>query len=156
MKKSFILSSLLLITLTTALAQSGQFTCSSYKDVYRFGNSWGNWPNHWTSFSAEGRSNPKIRVTTISDGQYYKLQMIQNGKIEASFMVKYDPEMSQRKREDWDNQYVNCYADTNGDYIYTEEVSLKSLAENPTAWSTNEKSKIYMWIFSEDYAVVVR
>lgn len=140
-------------------AQSSEIACSAYKQVYRFSGTWAEWPNHWTTYSSEGRAKPVVRVTNMGEGyngNIYRLQMFVSGKVEADFYVHYDSQKTASVREDWDDEYVNCYIDNNGDYIYTEGFSLKTLVDSSRIWATNEDSKLYFFIFSEDYAVVVK
>jgi hypothetical protein len=140
-------------------AQSSQIVATAYKQVYWMNGKWGEWPDYWTSYKSEGRSNPVIRITTItegSSGDIYRLQMFIEGKVEADFYVTYDSETTAKKRSEWDDKYVNCYKDVNGDYIYTQNVSLQSLANDSSAWADNENAILYLWIFSENFAVSIK
>ena len=160
MKKNILLFLLIVSSAFYSLnAQSSQIIATSYKQIYYINGKWGNWPNHWTTYSSEGRSNPVIRITTISEGSsgdIYRLQMFINGTVEADFYVSYDSAITAKKRKDWNDQYVNCYKDENGDYVYTQNVSLQSLAKDNSAWAKNEDATLYIWVFSENMAVVVK
>ncbi|MGD1894966.1 MAG: hypothetical protein ACFB15_30760 [Cyclobacteriaceae bacterium] len=156
MKKYLALFIVFLSITLSASAQSSQLVCTAYKQIFRFSGDWGKWPNHWTSYKSEGRSNPVIRVTTVSEDEYYRIQMFSEGSVMADFYVQYDPEASQQKRRDWNDEYVNCYRDPAGDYVYTQKVSLKSLASDPSAWANTQNAILYLWVFSEDMAVLVR
>ncbi|WP_025667374.1 hypothetical protein [Aquimarina megaterium] len=140
-------------------AQSSQIVATAYKQVFWIDGKWGEWPSYWTSYKSEGRSNPIIRITTInegSSGDIYRLQMFIEGTVKADFYVAYDPKISTKKRRDWNDKYINCYKDVNGDYVYTQNVSLQSLAKNSSAWANNENAKLYLWVFSQDMAVILR
>jgi hypothetical protein len=56
--------------------------------------------------------------------------MYKNGGSYVDLYVQYDPEKTAQVRENWDNEYVNCYKDANGDYLYAQDISLKSLTED--------------------------
>jgi len=156
MKKSLLLIVILLGISLNVSAQSSQIVCTAYKQIYRFSGTWGEWPNHWTTFASEGKPNPVIRITTLREGYYYRIQMFIDGNVTADVYVRYNAELSAQKRRDWNNQYVNCYKDVNGDSVYTQTVSLKSLASDPRTWARDEDATLYIWAFSEDMAIVVR
>ncbi len=140
-------------------AQSSQIIATAYKQVFWLNDKWGKWPSYWTSYNSEGRSNPVIRITTITEGNsgdIYRLQMFIEGKVEADFYVTYDSETTAIKRREWADKYINCYKDVNGDYVYTQNVSLQSLANDPSAWANNENAILYLWIFSENFAITIR
>ena len=158
MKQALILS-FLFIAPCMSYGQYSDIVATSYKQVFKTNGQWEAWPDNWTSYESEGQSDPIIRITTISEGNsgdVYRLQFFVDGKVEADFNVQYDPQKSEELRNEWNQEYVNCYMDENGDYVYTEEVSLESLARDNTAWSENEDSKLYLMIYSEDFCVVVR
>lgn len=154
--KRLILLLLLFGSIGPFFAQSSQISCSAYKEIYRFSGEWGQWPSHWTYYKSEGRTNPIIRVTSVKNGQYYRLQMFFDGKIEADFYVAYDSKISAQKRKDWDNTEVYCYNDVEGNYVYVENTSLYELSRSSASWVDKTNSILYMWIFSEDMAVAVK
>ena len=82
--------------------------------------------------------------------------MYTDGSVVADFYVEYDDELSKKKQRDWGDEYVYCYKDPTGDLVYTQNVSLFSLANNPSAWSNDDNAVLYLWAFSEDMAVLVR
>jgi len=141
-------------------SQSCRIVATSYKQINKTNGEWGDWPSYWTSYKSEGRSNPVIKITTISegsDGDFYNLKMYIDDKVQADFNVKYDPDKSSKMRKEWDDDYVNCYREMNGsDYVFTEKVSLKSLVEDNDAWASNEDAKLYLMVYSQNMAVVVK
>ena len=157
MKKAVIIILALIASFST-YAQSSQIVATAHKEIFRVNNNWGNWPNHWTSYRSEGLNNPVIRISTVSDGpEYiYRLQMFIGGTMEADFVVTYDPVKTRQIRDQWDDEYVNCYKDFSGDYVFTQQVSLESLAKDNRAWSSNDDSQLYLMVYSEDFCVVVR
>lgn len=147
MAKIFTILALFFSTSICSKAQSSQIICSSHKETYKINGIWGQWPSYWTTFKSEGGSNPIVRITTISedtDGNIYYLKLIIDGIIEEDLFVIYDSNKTAQVRKDWNDEYVNCYVDENDDYIYTQKVSLQSLARDPTEWS---KMKIQCFIF---------
>lgn len=160
MRNLFLLSCLLIMFVSNpSNAQSSQIVSTAYKQIFYIDGQWGKWPGYWTSYKSEGRSNPVIRITTISEGSsgdFYRLQLFIDRNVEADFYVAYDPVQTAQKRRDWDDQYVNCYKDENGDYVYTQNVSLQSLAKDPSAWADNENATLYLWVFSDNLAVIMR
>jgi len=159
MKLQFTLLAILLTFTLSSYAQSSEIACTSYKEIYKVGGNWGQWPNHWTTYASEQRNDPVIRITTLSEGpqgEFYRLQMFIDGIVEADFTVVYDPDETQRIRSQWNDQYVNCYIDESGDYVYTQKVSLQGLAQDSDAWATNDNSMLYLMIYSEDYSVALR
>lgn len=155
MKHLLLLLLLIPLSIKTE-AQSGQVTCTAYKQIFWIDGEWGDWPNHWTTYSSERRSNPILRITKIDNGVNFRIQMYIDDIVEADFYVQYDSDKTDQVRDDWDEPDVSCYYDSSGDYIYTENCYLSELAENPNIWSSREDSKIYLWIFSEDFAIVVK
>ena len=156
MKKSFILTVLFCIATLNVLAQSSQIVASAYKEIYRHNGVWEKWPTYWTTYQSEGRSKPIFRITRIRKNSYYRIQMFINNKEKSDFYVRYDAQYTSQKRKNWGEEYVNCHRDHYGDYIYTQKVSLNSLVNDPHAWASNKDSKLYIWVFSQDHAVVVK
>lgn len=158
-KTVFLFLVLISIASHSVYAQSSEIVATAYKQAFWMNGKWGEWPSYWTSYESERRSNPVFRITTISEGpsgDIYRLQMFIEGKVEADFYVTYDFEATAIKRRDWDDEYVNCYKDDYGNYVYTHNVSLQALAKDPSAWADNENATLYLWVFSEDYAIILR
>ncbi|HHP7240120.1 MAG TPA: hypothetical protein ACFCUD_00520 [Cyclobacteriaceae bacterium] len=157
-KFNLILFAFLFISFS-GVSQSSEIICTAYKQIVKTGGVWGQWPDHWTTYESERRSDPVIRVTTLSEGpqgDFYRLQMFIDGIVQADFNVAYDPEVTTQIRGEWNDQYVNCYADENGDYVYTQVVSLQGLAQDPQLWGDNENALLYLMVYSEDYSVVLK
>ncbi len=143
----------------SSYGQSSEIEASAYKQIYKVRGTWGEWPNHWTTYESERRDPPVIRITTLSEGpqgDFYRLQMFIDGVVEADFNVVYDAQYSENIRREWNNKYVNCYRDDSGDYVYTQTVSLQGLAKDADAWATNENALLYLMIYSEDMCVVLK
>jgi len=94
-------------------------------------------------------------ITEEVRGKVYKVVVYNNGEESATFSVHYDGELSAKIRDEWNDPYVNCYYDDNGDYIYAQNVSLEQLSEDSSPWEDHD-SRIYFWILSENYAIALR
>lgn len=96
-------------------------------------------------------------ITPVVKGKIYKVEIYSEGEAIAEMTLRYDAARSEEKRIEWGDKYVNCYKDDNGDYLYAKKkVSLESLSVDNTTWATNEDSMIYFWMFSENYALVLK
>jgi len=157
MKKAIIFISLFMFSYSI-YGQSSEIVATAYKQVFRMNNTRGEWPDHWTTYESEGRSNPVIRITKISGGSsgyIYRLQMYINNIVQADFYVTYDSQKSVEIRKEWNDHYVNCYKGSGGDYVFTQKVSLESISIDNSEWKYNENSQLYLMIYSEDYCVVI-
>lgn len=160
MKKALLLLFFVAAFSYSAFSQTGTISCIAYKENFRTSGTWGTWPDKWKSYSDEGRSNPKIRITNNGkndDGvTTYRVEIIVDGTVSADFSVTYDADKTTQVRKDWNDEYANCYVDKVGDYIYTQKVSLKSLSDDPNDWKDNKDSQMYFFLFSADKAIVVK
>lgn len=157
MKKVLCLLTALMAFVILANAQSSRIGLTSYQHIERVNGKWPGWPASWTNYVDEGRSDPEIQVTILNSDPYiYNLVYYIDGSEQANFEVVYDPERTTKMRGDWKTQYVNCYVDGDGNYIYVQGTSLDHLAKDPTSWGTNQNTKIYMWANTENFAVVVK
>jgi hypothetical protein len=150
-----------LTTLCTLLFATGIFAqasirCTAYKQIDDISDLW---PSEWTTFSSEGRTNPRIVIEDVSDEgtTVYRITMYINGSEEGSdFDVTYDSTETNDIRDSWDTDEVYCYKDYLGDYIYTEGLSLRDLVKDQSLWASRDNSKIYFWFNSENYAILVK
>ncbi len=143
------LSTLLCFT-SIAYSQSSLIKCTKFKQIQRENGEWEDWPSSWNTYEAD----VNFVITDMKDSDY-QLQMFIDGVEEANFLISYDEEVSEMKRKDWDEEYVNCYKDEEDNYLYLMNVSLKSLLENPKDWNSSD-AVMYLWVFSDDYAVIVK
>ena len=151
---------LFIITLFIGFASfqaQSRIALSAYKQITLANNKWGSSSTDWTSYASEGRNNIEVEITELEPTLgVYNLKYFIEGELSADFHLVYDGEKTATIRKAWNDQYVNCYSDENGDYVYVQGVSFQGLAKNPNAWATNSNSKIYMWLPSEKYAVLVK
>ena len=158
MKKLTLFLFLAISVSQVAFAQSGRIRCIAYKEIH-YSGAWEKWPDYWTTYASEGRTEPTLQITTaevLESGNIYRVQLINNGDVQSDFYVLFDSGKTTSIRSDWDKDDVNCYIDKNGDYIFTEGVSLESLAKDSTVWAVNKDSQMYFMIYSSNYAVVVK
>ena len=158
MKNPIIIAAFMLLFAGSAIAQT-KITCSANKQIERNDGVWEDWPTTWSSYDSAA-SKPVIQITELNRGTYgdiYRLQFFIDDEERSDFNVVYDEDETATIRSSWGRQNVYCYKEEGSeDYIYTSGVSLTELAVDSSPWRTNEDSKIYMWINSEDFAVVVK
>jgi len=114
---------------------------------------WDSWPENWFDLDEDNKFSMFISEEAV--GKVYRVIIYKNNEELSNMAVRYDPEKSLTMREEWDNPYVNCYYDENGDYIYASSVSLEQLAKDSSPWK-NEESIMYFWIFSQNYGIALR
>lgn len=153
-KKILLLFTIALLSFENASAQAIIFTAKKYIEYHPEYAEWDEWPDEWTSIDAE--SDLKMTITSLVKGKIYKVIFYNYGEELASITVRYDAALSEKKRVEWDDKYVNCYTDDNGDYLYAQKVSLQSLLDDNSTWATNEESMIYFWFLSENYALALK
>lgn len=147
------------LALMNASGLSTRITAIEYKLLVRTGGTWGRWSEQWKSYASEGRTNPSIRITEVisgSAGHVYRLQLVIDGSETASFLVVYDPQKTREIRDQWGDRYVNCYKADNGDYVFTQKVSLESLVKDNSAWSSDENALLYFMFYSQGLCIVLR
>lgn len=138
-------------------AQTSKIGLVAYKQVDRVNGKWQNWPSDWNNYADEGRDGPEIQVTIFNSDPYiYNLVYYVDGTEKANFEVIYDADKTAAIRKEWKTQYVNCYADEEGNYIYVQGTSLDHLAKDPSAWGSDPNTKLYMWVTSGNFAVIVK
>ena len=146
---------LLLILLSTKLSfsQTIQFTglkTIAYHPDYQ---EWDSWSDEWYPLNEDESFNMYITEEVI--GKIYKVVLYKNRVQFAEAAVRFDSQKSGEVRNAWDNKYVNCYKDSDGDYIYTVNVSLEQLAKDANPW-TDHESIIYFWFFSANLGIALR
>lgn len=157
MKKILTVLIALIGFVTLVNAQSSRIGLTSYQQIERVNGKWPSWPSGWTNYVDEGRSDPEVQVSILNSDPYiYNLVYFIDGAEQVNFEVVYDPERTTKMRTDWKTQYVNCYSDSEGNYIYVQGTSLDHLAKDPSAWGSDPNTKIYMWANTENVAVVVK
>ncbi len=94
----------------------------------------------------------KTELTEKEKKVAYALTLINKSKI-----LKTKPyEQPFTKIDNGERQFVHCYVYNNSDYLFTQKISLQSLVEDTTPWRTNEESKIYFWVFCQNFAMVLK
>lgn len=110
-------------------------------------NKWTNWPTKWESQEEEHGFTPIFSVKQINAGTF-ELQLYKSGSASGLFTyrVYYDSSETKRIRKNSNskNLVVYRYADSQN-YIWTENISLKDLANNPFSWESYSKAAIYFW-----------
>jgi len=125
MKKLFTI--LLLISLCTyGFSQTIVFTGVKSDEYHPEYEEWDEWPDEWITL--EDENSFSMYISEEVHGKIYKVTLYQNNNYLDDVTVRYDPDKSLEVRESWDNEYMNCYRDENGDYIYAQNVSLEQLA----------------------------
>jgi len=114
---------------------------------------WDDWPSEWTDLGDDTRFT--MYISEVVRGKVYNVILYLNGEETSNMNVRYDAEQSEKIRLDWDDPYVNCYYDENGDYIYAQKVSLEQLAKDSSPWEDSE-SQMYLWVLSENYGIALR
>lgn len=156
MKKISFLIAMLFVGIMITDAQV-RIALTSYKQIEMNNNKWQDWPNTWTSYASEGRSNPEVELSVLEPTLgFHNLKLFIDGAMVAEFRLIFDPEKSAEMRTKWNDKYVNCYTDENGDYVYFQGLSLEGLIKNVNGWASNSNSKIYMWMPSNKLAIVVK
>jgi hypothetical protein len=135
-------------------AQAIIFTARKYIEYHPDYAEWDEWPDEWSPIDRD--LDCKMLITPVVKGKIYKVEIYSDGEAITEMTLRYDAARSEEKRIEWDDKYVNCYKDDNGDYLYAQKVSLEGLSVDNTTWATNEDSMIYFWVFSENYALVLK
>ena len=135
-------------------AQAIIFTGKKYIEYHPDYAEWDEWPDEWSTIDQD--MDCKMLITPVVKGKIYKVEIYSEGEAIAEMTLRYDAARSEEKRIEWGDKYVNCYKDDNGDYLYAQKVSLEGLSVDNTTWATNEDSMIYFWMFSENYALVLK
>ena len=151
MPKRLALILTLLVLAFHAFPQTSLIRYTKTKTVQREDGQWNAWPSEWSHNTKEAI----IVINDYEDGDFH-LQMFIDDVQVAEVYASYDEEISTMKQEDWNNSEIHCYKEDEGeDYIYLKNASLKTLAEDPKQWDEADAS-LYLWVFSEDYAVLLK
>lgn len=142
------------LSLNNLSAQAIKFTGKKYIEYHPDYAEWDVWPDEWQTVDTE--ADFKMTIMPLVKGKIYKVIIYNYGENIASMTLHYDSNLSEQKRKEWGDKYVNCYKDDNGDCLYAQKVSLESLSEDNSTWATNSESMIYFWVFSENYALVLK
>lgn len=135
-------------------AQAIIFTGKKYIEYHPDYAEWDEWPDEWTAIDQD--LDFKMLITPVVKGKIYKVEIYGDGEAITEMTLRYDATLSEEKRIEWDDEYVNCYKDENGDYLYAQKVSLETLSIDNSTWASNKESKIYFWVFSENYALLFK
>ena len=153
MFKSTLFTLFAVMLFSSINAQSIRFTQSMYVEYHPEYSEWDAWPSDWTDLGEDTRIT--MYISEVVRGKVYNVILYLNGEESSNMNVRYDAEQSEKIRKDWDDPYVNCYYDDNGDYIYAQKVSLEQLSKDSTPWQ-NEESQMYLWVLSENYGIALR
>jgi hypothetical protein len=153
MFKSTLFTLFAVMLFSSINAQSIRFTQSMYVEYHPEYSEWDEWPSDWTDLGEDTRIT--MYISEVVRGKVYNVILYLNGEESSNMNVRYDAEQSEKIRKDWDDPYVNCYYDDNGDYIYAQKVSLEQLSKDSTPWQ-NEESQMYLWVLSENYGIALR
>lgn len=156
--KNFIIASFCLFMFVGLNAQT-RIGCTAYKEIQSQGGYWGNWPAQWNSFAAEGLQEPVLQISILQEdasGEVYHIQLVMEGQIQDDIVVAYDWATTAEVRQQWGTEYVNAYVNENGDFVYTENVSLTQLAKDATAWGVHSDAHLYLYHPTEGYAMALR
>lgn len=152
--KFILLVFITVLSLQKINAQAIVFTAKKFIEYHPEYAEWDKWPDEWTSVGQD--QDFKMTITPVVKGKIYRVEIYNEGEEIAEMTLRYDATLSEEKRIEWDDEYVNCYKDENGDYLYAQKVSLESLSIDNSTWASNKESKIYFWMFSENYALVLK
>jgi len=141
--KQLILMLAAVIFIHQANAQTKLKITRAKKETYSsYTQAWSGWPGSYTYFS-EG-SRPVILINRLDDqGSDFSLDVWVNG-THSNFTVSY-------KGYDSKNNWYR-YSDNYGDEICVLGSTLSSLAQY--GWP-QELTQIYLWIYSQNYALVL-
>lgn len=153
MKNITVYLLLAICSISGALAQRINFVQSKYIEYHPDHQLWDDWPDNWSNLDADHTFS--MRISEEVRGKVYNVVITKNGETLSDLHVRYDATKTAEVRESWKNPYVNCYYDKNNDYIYAENVSLEQLSKDSEPWK-NHDSKIYLWIFSQNYGIALR
>jgi len=128
-------------------AQSVKINFIRYKMIEYSNGKWENWPTKWSSSSAYAI------ISSVYDDTYKVAIYSYDGEHLITSICTFDPKTTKEKRKSQDLPYLNCYADRDGDQIWTNSVSLESLLEDVKDWE-DEDAALYLWVFSEDFGMV--
>lgn len=148
-----ILAMLFLLITSAATAQTIIFTGVKTIEYHPKYNEWDEWPDQWVAIEEDEEFSMYISEEVI--GKIYKVVLYKNGRVLNEATVRFDGEKSGEIRESWDNEYINCYRDGNGDYIYTQNVSLEQLSKDSEPWR-DQDSVIYFWLFESNMGIALR
>ena len=151
--KTLFTTLLLLLIGFTGFSQTIIFTGVKSIEYHPEYEEWDEWPDDWVTL--EDENSFSMYISEEVRGKVYKVTLYQNDEYLDDVTVRYDPDKSVEIRESWDNEYINCYRDSNGDYIYAQNVSLEQLAEDSSPW-TDEDAFMYFFMFSENTGLLFK
>lgn len=143
----------LLFIMNTVNAQAIRFTGVKTINYHPEYSEWDNWPKEWRTLEKSEQFTMSITEKVV--GKVYGVTLYKNGELIDDATVKFDSEKSIQVRESWNTEYVNCYKDSNGDYIYTQNVSLEQLSKDATPWKEHD-SMVYFWLFKSNLGIALR
>jgi hypothetical protein len=156
MKKLLLTIIVSVLFINIGFSQKIRFTAAKYIEYHPAFQEWDDWPEDWTYFNDNTTGRLTMAISEAVRGKIYHVTMYKDGSPYFDMYLTYDAVKSAEKRRQWNDEYVNCYVDDDGDYLYAQKVSLQSLAEDTRPWATNEESKIYFWVFSQNFAMVLK
>jgi len=146
MKNLFVFLALLFIFFSsTSIAQEVKIKFVRYKQIeyYSYLGEWQDWPSEWDE------SGAYALIQNIYDDVYEVSIYSYDDSFIISSTCTFDSDVTIKKRDSQDLPYLNCYSDPEGDQVWTNVVSLKSLLEDPNGWK-KDGAQLYLWIFNVD------
>jgi len=128
------------------IAQAVRVNFIRYKTIeYKYGK-WESWPVRWNESGAYAIINRVYNETYKVSVYTYDHQHL------VTSICTFDSKTTSEKRKSQNLPYLNCYTDPEGDQIWTNIVSLKSLLENVKSWE-QDGAALYLWIFSSSPSI---
>jgi hypothetical protein len=134
-------------------AQSIRFIQYKFVEYHPESSEWDEWPSEWSGLGED--SQFEMNISAVIKGKVFNVVLNLNGEEISNLNVRYDGAQTEQTRFDWKDPSVYCYYDENGDYIYTQNVSLEQLAKDSEPWK-NENSQMYFLFFNDNYGYAFR
>lgn len=150
MNKTLLTTIALIVCVTFASAQV-KINLPYAKSIGFENGKWSEWPSNYVSIRAEFGILPSLSVKLINDDTFdIELEEVRTADGATTERVLFDPEETKRARKANANDKIMVYKFKDSDnHIWTENLSLTEIANNPSTWRKLEEAKIYFW--DEDF-----
>lgn len=148
MKKTFLI--ILAMTIATFLANAQKAIELPYsKMILKLENGkWDKWPSKWSSELEVIGKSPKLVVKKINNKTYAIRYLSNFGDVpDGPFEnVIYDFEKTEKLRKSNSKSTLTAYRYIGSStYLWTSNITLDEIAENPSKWKNTKNAKIYIW-----------
>lgn len=146
MKQAILTTVVLLTCVSYAMAQTRiEFPYS--KSIGMTNGKWDKWESTWTNLERDASYVPGFTVKHVGGGTYYYV-MDEGGTSDFTEEVIYDSAETEKIRKHNSNNSLTAYkfADSRN-YLWTENITLKQITNDPSSWKSTSNAQIYIWSY---------